>query len=69
MGLHQPTIGRIVHYVNGSAHRPAIVVDEPLAATPVLLAVFDEPAVWYVHAALDETGEYPDGTWHWPEGR
>lgn len=66
-----PSVGRVVHFVNGTAHVPAIITDpspEPRegALVGLALTVFpvDEPP-FTTRAMYDEAGA--PATWHWPE--
>ena len=72
MSEQVPRIGRVVHFVNGDRHVPAIVTDPAFTpATPEAweqqaLTVFpvNEPPFTTV-AAYDADGA--PATWHWPE--
>lgn len=68
-----PSVGRVVHFVNGSAHVPAIITDPafvvPEGATELIgqaLTIFpvNEPPFTAV-ATYDKDAS--GGTWHWPE--
>lgn len=60
-----PSVGRIVHFVYGDAHIPAIVTD-PADGVTVHLTVFPvgEPPFTVVAEMNDAA---TPGTWHWPE--
>lgn len=75
MAEQQPSIGRVVHFVYGETHVPAIIIDpeyhliEPAAhETPIQvgLVVFTlNNAPFTTTAVFDPAGK--PGTWHWPE--
>lgn len=60
-----PSVGRVVHFVNGIQHVPAIITD-PANGLTVHLTVFpvDEPPFTDL-VGYDESGK--PATWHWPE--
>ena len=60
-----PSVGRVVHFVYGDQHVPAIITD-PANGLTVHLTVFPvgEPPFTDL-AGHDESGA--PGTWHWPE--
>lgn len=76
MAEQLPSVGRVVHFVNGDKHVPAIIT-EPEVKTPdpvggvdmawEALTVFPvgEPPFTTL-AAYDPTGT-TSATWHWPE--
>lgn len=61
-----PSVGRVVHYVYGDRHVPAIITD-PANGLTVHLTVFPvgEPPFTDL-AGHDEDGK-SGGSWHWPE--
>lgn len=65
MSEQKPSVGRVVHFVYGEKHLPAIVTD-PANGLTIALTVFmvDEPpfTIW---AGYDEGGA--PSSWHWPE--
>lgn len=60
-----PSVGRVVHFVHGDRHLPAIITD-PANGLTIALTVFmvDEPPFTTL-AGYDESGA--PSTWHWPE--
>ena len=62
----KPTIGRIVHYVVGSAHHAAVIA-HVFTETCVNLAVFDFNGTPYSRTSVAYSEEAQDGSWHWPE--
>lgn len=66
-----PSIGRVVHFVYGDKHVPALIIDPAWAssegqADSQALAVFtasDPPFTMIAQYDPDCAG----GTWHWPE--
>jgi hypothetical protein len=73
MSEQVPSVGRMVHFVNGEQHVPAIITDPEYVASVVdgappeqALTVFPvgEPPFTTV-APLDADGA--SATWHWPE--
>lgn len=72
----KPSIGRIVHYVNGARHYAAMIT-EVRAGTwgstavdlvffpPLHDGVFDDPIVRRSCVPFDERGMHD--TWHWPK--
>lgn len=74
MAEQVPSVGRVVHFVNGDKHVPAFITDpeftimndgEPwLVAQALTVFPVNEPPFTTI-AALDETAKA--GTWHWPE--
>jgi hypothetical protein len=61
-----PSIGRMVHFVYGNAHVPAIITD-PANGLTVHLTVFPVGDLPFTDlAGQDEDGK-AGGTWHWPE--
>lgn len=75
MSNQVPSVGRVVHFVNGTQHIPAIItqvnyaVDLPEAGTGWFgqaLTVFPPmEAPFTTVAAYDPDGA--SATWHWPE--
>ena len=61
----QPSVGRVVHFVNGDQHVPAIITD-PANGLTVHLTVFPvgEPPFTTL-AGYDPNSA--TATWHWPE--
>lgn len=74
-----PSVGRVVHFVYGDKHVPALITDvdypvksaasdpDPYQGPYQSLAVFlpMEPEPFVTVARNDESGA--PGTWHWPE--
>lgn len=72
-----PSVGRVVHFVYGDKHVPALITDpdypvksaddDPYIGPYQALAVFlpMEPEPFVTVARNDESGA--PGTWHWPE--
>lgn len=65
----EPTIGRIVHFVYGGQHLPAIITDPAFdngdgPAQAMTVFMVSEPPFTTV-ATEDPNGA--NGTWHWPE--
>lgn len=73
MAEQVPSIGRVVHFVDGALHCAAIITDpapllpdgDPLAGGQSLV-VFPPNVESFTNIALFDTGGAP-GTWHWPE--
>lgn len=75
MAEQTPSIGRVVHFMHGTQHVPAIITqpeypvdnpDEPIGWIGQALTVFpvgEQP--FTTVARYDPTGA--PGTWHWPE--
>jgi hypothetical protein len=65
-----PAIGRIVHFVHGSRHVPAIIVDpeqnDGERTTQCLFVMTLEHGAYTTFADFDPTGK-EHATWHWPE--
>lgn len=72
-GEQVPSIGRVVHFVNGNTHCAAIITDP----APVLrdddellggqsLVVFPPNYESFTTIALFDPADTP-GTWHWPK--
>lgn len=60
-----PSVGRVVHFVYGDQHVPAIITD-PANGLTVHLTVFPVGELLFTDlAGYDESGA--PGTWHWPE--
>ena len=75
----QPNIGRVVHFINGTQHVPALITDTAahfhaprpdgpgiVAAVGQALAVFPPNAPMFTTVALEDANGAP-ATWHWPE--
>lgn len=69
--MDQPTVGRIVHYVNGTQrqHLAAIVVAIPPHTPPetVNLTVFTQEGNIQLRTYVFYSEECLPFTWHWPE--
>jgi len=75
MAEQVPSIGRVVHYVHGDQHLPAIITDpaflvynvEEAPIVKVALTVFFpmDPQLMGTVADYDPAGA--PNTWHWPE--
>lgn len=71
----QPSIGRMVHFVYGDKHVPAIITDPDFAVPEgageliaQALTVFPVGEPPFTTVATQDTTEAPiGGTWHWPE--
>lgn len=65
----KPTVGRIVHYVDGDEnHVAAIIASVYPLSNRVNLAVFDTDGVCYRAVGIYESqDEKRQDTWHWPE--
>jgi hypothetical protein len=70
-----PSIGRVVHFVYGDQHVPALITDpeyriiEPAIDDPPIqqaLTVFPVGAPPFTTTAIYNQGGAP-ATWHWPE--
>ncbi len=79
MAEQVPSVGRVVHFVYGGTHLPAIITD------PDFLVHEDEQPDWRgqamtvflvnappfttvaTHQNEIEPGTWLNGTWHWPE--
>ena len=69
MAEQVPSIGRVVHFVYGSRHVPAVIIDpEQNDATRITQALF---VMTLEEGAFTTFSDYdPDcapATWHWPE--
>lgn len=72
--LHVPSVGRVVHFVYGETHLPAIIVEVPSPELPkefaqtalIGLFVMGMDTQFTTYAAHDEETKAPT-TWHWPE--
>lgn len=80
MAEQVPSVGRIVHFVYGGQHVPAIITDPAFVCndvetgsevTRVALTVFLPNAAPFTTVAAhgDEVGPgtWENATWHWPE--
>lgn len=74
MESQQPSVGRIVHFVNGDQHVPAIITDpaftieHPGGDTGITQAL----TVFPVHGSpftttAEQDADCAPATWHWPE--
>lgn len=71
MTEQQPSIGRVVHFVNGDQHVPAIITDPafslgdgaPDAQALTVFPIGDSP---FTTVATADSSCAP-ATWHWPE--
>lgn len=67
MTQQTPSVGRIVHFVNGDQHVPAIITDPgEQADSEQHLTVFPVDAPPFTTVASHSTEATP-ATWHWPE--
>lgn len=74
----QPSIGRVVHFVYGSQHVPALITDPAAPVVPLFdedgnerepqqaLTVFPVGSAPFTTVAAEDADGAP-GTWHWPE--
>lgn len=68
-----PSIGRIVHFINGDLHLPAIITDPAFdasdgAPTEQALTVFPTGKRPFFAVAHEDSSDTPKpATWHWPE--
>lgn len=70
MAEQQPSIGRVVHFVNGNTHVPALIVnpeafDADSKSIGQGLHVFTMDGDFTTVADYDPAGA--PATWHWPE--
>lgn len=63
----QPSIGRVVHFVNGTQHVPAIITQPDFNDQgECALTVFPvNESLFTIVAAFDS--DAASATWHWPE--
>lgn len=61
-----PAIGRVVHFVYGDRHIPAIITD-PANGLTVHLTVFPVGESPFTDLAGQDEAAKAGGTWHWPE--
>ena len=69
-----PSVGRMVHFVYGGAHVPAIITDPNAlyletgkpAATAQALTVFPIGSTPFTTVAIEDA-DGANATWHWPE--
>jgi hypothetical protein len=61
-----PSIGRVVHFVYGTQHVPAIITD-PANGITVHLTVFPVGQPPFTDLVAQDEGAKAGGTWHWPE--
>jgi len=71
MAEQVPSIGRMVHFVYGARHVPAIITDPAFslgadAPDAQALTVFPVNAPYFTTVATLDSSCEP-GTWHWPE--
>lgn len=71
MSEQQPSVGRIVHFVYGDNHVPAIITDPEhrvrrSGVTMQALTVFPVNEAPFTTCATHDEGGAP-ATWHWPE--
>ncbi len=62
-----PTIGRIVHYVLGEKHLPAIVVGYEDTLVNMTVFLDDPTKLEWVSEVEHNEEQKINGTWHWPE--
>lgn len=75
MAEQVPSVGRVVHFVNGGKHVPAIITDPAFVVpegvgelTGQALTVFPVGEPPFTTVALHDATATPlGGTWHWPE--
>jgi hypothetical protein len=60
------SIGRMVHFVYGDRHVPAIITD-PANGITVYLTVFPVGEEPFTDLAAHDEETKQGGTWHWPE--
>jgi len=64
----KPSVGRIVHYIQGGEHFAAIVTTiNSQSPTSVNLCVFPCDRGPENHYSVSQGGNVEEGTWHWPE--
>lgn len=76
MSTQVPSVGRVVHYVYGDKHYPAIITDpdfavdrnptDPHTGSYQALTVFLPTEPPFTTVAHEDATAAP-GTWHWPE--
>lgn len=71
-----PSVGRVVHFVNGTAHVPAIITDPEYPVydpeteqhvTMQALTVFPVNSPPFTTVATYDMITFRSATWHWPE--
>ena len=75
MAEQVPSIGRVVHFVYGETHVPAIITDPALLVynvevapiAKVALTVFLPMEPQVLVTVADYSADPVPGTWHWPE--
>jgi hypothetical protein len=76
--IQEPSVGRIVHFVYGGQHVPAIITDPAFRVVADGREVIEQAMTVFLPAAEPFTtvamyagevspGTWLDATWHWPE--
>ena len=72
MAEQVPSVGRVVHFVFGDRHVPAIITDpafdvegQPTGQALTVFPIGEPPFTTVAHQDASDAPE--GGTWHWPE--